>query len=220
MLHLAKGRVMSMRTWIGIGGGVALILALIVLWMRRREHDVSSLFAAHLSYVKWVSGETENKGVPQELEEALSRYPELHSKYDALIAQHLLSGEEPAQAIPYMQAVLRRTQGLLPDYEAFAARTLLIVQGKLAQALKEEKAASVHEEPRTALVPFGGVLAAFHLLRIAALEQAAGTLQEELAAWNTLEEQQGTYGYQRMESTLREGSLSLSDYICYRKTAN
>jgi hypothetical protein len=113
----------------------------------------------------------------------------------------------------------------VPYYEEFAAITLLIAQKDYATALKKSQElkqdllkSATSQQERT----FGDILYAYNLLRIALLEQKAGTAENEQAAWS----EWNTYAkastnsasiraaaFYTLDSLFSEGSLSLGSYI-------
>src|SRR3989344_1708766 len=114
--------------WV-ISGGIALVFML--FWGGRFlgwfQGDARvDYVAAQLAYRKWDV---------QKLEKLIQRHPELHAKYDAAIAQKLLSSSERGLANGYASATLKRVESVSPYYTDFANGTLMIAEKKLAEAL-------------------------------------------------------------------------------------
>lgn len=118
-------------------------------------------------------------------------YPELHSRYDGLIAQLLITQGDSAGARPYADRTFSRTaQNKLPYYSDFSHTTLLIANDQHQQALEKaialkdlliEHAAQNKADPQ--ILNFGDSLFAYNLLRIAMLKKELGSPEEELQAW-------------------------------------
>ena len=118
-------------------------------------------------------------------------YPELHSRYDGLIAQLLITQGDSEGARPYANRTFSRTaQNNLPYYSDFSHTTLLIANDQHQQALEKalalkdqliENAAQNKTAPQNR--NFGDTLFAYNLLRIAMLKKELGPPEEEIQAW-------------------------------------
>lgn len=168
----------------------------------------------------------------QQLQLILARRPELHSKYDGLIAQALINDNEAQAAEPYANLIFKRVHNDdVPHYETFAAITLLISKENYPEALKQSvalkqtllKEATVAKNERT----FGDLLFAYNLLRVAMLEQKSGSPAGEQAAWS----EWNTYSkastnsasikaapFYTLDSLFGEGVLTLNNYIKARES--
>lgn len=187
---------------------------------------------ANAMYAKWQDPSVFNK-----LEKLVSMHPELQTKFGGMIAQRLLSTGETKRATAYMTAALERAKGLIsPCYTHFSETTLLIAEGKLTIALEEskqlkdilERNASLWEQ-RESEQRSGGLLYAYNLIRIAALERELGSKEGEKAAWEEVMYNAGwakaempvkTYdpkSYALLARNFQSGSFSLLDYIEQRK---
>lgn len=187
---------------------------------------------ANAMYAKW-----QDPQVFHQLEKLVSLHPELQGKFGGLIAQRLLSIGETKKATTYMTKALERAQGLIsPYYTHFSETTLLIAEDKLVTALEEskqlksdlEKDLSLWEQ-RESQQRSGGLLYAYNLIRIAALERELGSKEGEKAAWEELMCNAGwspvavpakTYdpkAYETLARNFQSGSFSLLDYIKQRK---
>lgn len=215
--------------------GIIALLFLVFQIMGRSKGDAQSDYAsANTAFVQWDNAREDSD--LQKLQVPISRHPELHAKFDAVIAQALLSQRLGEKAQGYAAATLKRIEGETPYHSRFAQTTLLIEKGDFAQALSEAKQLKQDLEKDTAfwksqdaLVRPGSLLYAFDLLRIAMLEQKAGTRQGELAAWSEFEKNAGwtevpadskrfdPEAYQFLKQNFHDQEISLVDYIQFRK---
>jgi hypothetical protein len=202
----------------------------IIYWARGGSQG--DYVAAENAYNAWKG----NQETLAKLERILARHPELHAKYDGVIAQTLLGSSEKGLAETYATANVKRMEGFAPYYSSFARVTLMIAEGKhkdaLQQAkdLKQQMAAdlSFWEKP-SKVAKHGALLYGYNLLRIAMLERAAGSPEEELAAWLELKTQAGWHGvpsqsemydseaYFLMQKNFQKQNISLIDYINHRE---
>lgn len=159
----------------------------------------------------------------EKLQEITADYPSLRSRYDGTIAQLLLLMNKPEEARQFILRTLERTtQDDLRIFTEFSKTTLLIAEGKLAEALKRAKNLKkkiVQDDQKK--IPH---LFAYTLLRIAMLEKVSGTPEGESEAWDEwknyaektpdspFDEAIATIG-----KSLQEGSFSLNEYINLRK---
>lgn len=206
------------------------IAARFVGWLRG-DSQVDYV-AANLAYNKLES----NREALSGLEKWIRRHPELHAKYDAAIAQKLLSSSESGLASGYASATLKRIGGFSPHYTQFSRTTLTITDGKLAEALAESKKlkAGMEEDlsfwdKRGRVIRYGSLLYAYNLLRIAMLEKTAGSPEGELSAWRDLKKCAGWQdaqpdsiaydpeAYLLIQENFHKQDISLLDYIKYRE---
>lgn len=159
-----------------------------------------------------------------QLKALIQKHPELHAKYDGLIAQTLLNRNEIAQAQEFANLAIARTASENdPFYSDYAKTTLLIgeqnYQDSLTRALAlqqqmEESISSLNVKPA------GEALFALNLLRIGMLQQQQGILAEELKTWNKWDAwlaQNKNFAAQLDQ--FGEGKISLLHYINARKKA-
>jgi hypothetical protein len=136
------------------------------------------------------SFESRQKGL-EKLMALVKTHPELHSQYDAKIAQELLNQGKGREAEVFADfAILRATNDMLPFYSDFSEITLmtskgdyrealdktLILKGKMLQNLAQFK---VKKEAKR----FGDLLFAFNLLREVFLMQQVGDKALEKRSW-------------------------------------
>lgn len=151
------------------------------------------------------------------LNEIMDHHPELHAKYDAVIAQSLLYQSDVDSALPYIQRTLERVQkDQLPLYIDYARTTMTITHGKyeealtganvLYQTLLQKQLASNH------LDQFGNTLFLFNLMRIATLQHLMGSHAEELATWKEFNEYIAKVDVS-VFSEIKSGKLSFVNYV-------
>ncbi len=157
----------------------------------------------------------------------LKKYPELHSKYDAPIAQAFLAVGKATDAQPFAEESLKRTQvNDLSLYQDFGQTTLLISQEKYKEALAQAqklKESLIQEAPNKEM-KFGSVLFAYNLIRIATLNKTLGNNKEELDAWKEWGEYSKTSknninseAFNQVTKQLENGNILLTDYIAQRE---
>ena len=222
------------RSKIAIYACSGIFIAILAMYQfGRLEGKSPSVYReANAMYAKWQDPQVFNK-----LEKLVSSHPELQTKFGGLIAQRLLSIGETKRATAYMTKSLERAQGLIsPYYTRFSETTLLIADDKLMIALKEAKQLKSDLEKDAFLWEqmysqkrSGGLLYAYNLIRIAALERELGSKEGEKAAWeeilsnagwSNMEEPVKTYdpnAYATLARNFQSGSFSLLDYIKQRK---
>ncbi|MBS0653798.1 MAG: hypothetical protein JSR39_09800 [Verrucomicrobia bacterium] len=197
----------------------------------------SDFIEAQSAYSAWVAAKISNDELFKKLEKPLKRSPELQAKFGALVAQHFLTINDPKNAEAFAKQSWKRTGNLLsPYYTEFSKTSLLVSQGKLQEALvaarglKSKMAEDTKFwESRDKMIRSGGLLYAYNLIRIAALEKEVGTPVGELAAWDELLANAGWTSaaasskmfdpevYSVLQRTFQDGKLSLYDYIAKRK---
>lgn len=212
---------------------VVIIGSVWVLSKTIRIDNQADYLKADLTYQNWDG--SKNRALSK-LQKIIQQHPELHSKYDGGIAQKLLSSSENSLANRYASAVWKRIKYISPYHTTFSECSLLIADGKYEQALlksKELKLALEKDEDfwlkKSELVRHGCILYAFNLLRIATLENVAGTPSGELSAWRELKESAGWLGsqyackrydpeaYTLIQENFQNQDISLLDYINHRE---
>jgi hypothetical protein len=197
----------------------------------------SDYHEVHRAYKAWASQDTQDQKLFKNLEKPLNHHPELQAKFGNQIAQRLLSLGDVNKANVYAKSALARSQNLTtPYYSRFAKNTLMISQGKFAEALEEAKCLKtdlekddVFWESRDKVIRSGTILYAYNLVRIASLERQLGSKEGELKAWDELVQNAGwkdlpanlkVYdpdAYSLLEQNFTQGDISLLDYIEQRK---
>lgn len=146
----------------------------------------------------------------QAVEELLQRNPDLHSKYDGVIAQIIINHGSADKAMPFAEETLKRvSKDNLPLYNEFAAISLLSANGNDAEALNR----AIALQPKLNAKEME-LLAAYNLLRQAMLQQKVGSPQEELASWRAWVEFANSHPQSAasMNALFTESQLTLSDY--------
>lgn len=137
-------------------------------------------------------------------EKIIHNHPELHAKYDPLMAYSLLQQEKIARALPYASSILKRVQHY--PYHDYALTTLLITQENYpeayAQAERLEKSLSESDSYPT--------LHALNLLRLVFLADELHNDELKTEYWTTL---QSHAAFSEIESLFQEGSLTLKDFV-------
>jgi hypothetical protein len=217
--------------------GVALVFAILFFIYRMSANDQTQAendyFTAAKDFNAFVSQEADITPLQREesflqLTEVLTRRPDLNSKYDAMIAQALLTGERTDQAIPFADRTFKRTaKDNLPLYQDFAKITLLIGQQNHEQALSQTKELKTQLNKNTQDDKIT-TLYTYNLLRLAMLENVLDHKAEELLAWEELNNAlytpeamlSVTSNEQRtlFENLFSDGNLSLKNYIDHRET--
>lgn len=162
------------------------------------------------------TNEATSPGGPYEkILDILKRHPELHGKYDGLIAQAFLAKGNADLALPFAEQSLDLTeQNHLPLYADFSKITLLISKEKYNDAYRSslELKKQIEENEKNFST---NVLYIFNLLRLAELEQQVGTQKGELVALKELLKlaKEGSEGMQALAANYQEGDVSLISYL-------
>lgn len=216
--------------------GVALLFAVLFFLYRMSASDKSQAendyFSATKDFNTFISVDSSVTPIQREeafdqLNKVLNSRPNLQQKYDAMIAQALLTKERTDEAIPYADRTFKRiAKDNLPLYEDFSKITLLIGQKDYTQALGLTK--TLKEKLNTNKTEDGiSTLSTYNLIRLAMLEQALDNKTGELEAWDELN--QSLYTPEAMlsasaneqraifENLFSDGNLSLRNYIEHRE---
>lgn len=182
-------------------------------WMGKGAPAPEDYIKASSAYAKWENSKQEEHF--ETLLKILARRPELHAKFDAPIGQRLLEQGKSGAAAPYIAAVLNQKEMLSPLYHQFSDISVSIVQGELKKALEQSKQLQEAIEQNPIFKKESGLIYAYNLVRIAFLEQEAGTPEGEALAWKEVVKNE-TEGLHLLRDTLKEQNISLPDYIKYR----
>ena len=181
-------------------------LAFIIIAFRFITEKTEKTEANYLlaeSYFSMIQHSIQNEAEAENIAPALIKlrnitdtYPELHSRYDGLIAQLLITQGNSAEARPYAERALSRTaRDKIPFYPEFSRTTLLIEDNQRKEALEQALALQSHLSENASLNAtdllnrnFGDTLFAYNLLRIAMLKKELGPPEEELKAWKEWEQ--------------------------------
>lgn len=149
----------------------------------------------------------------ESMENILARHPELHPKYDALLALTYFSQAKAAEGKHYAQALIQQADDQLPcAYKHYANTTLLIAEARYPEAFEAcqqlETTLKECDYPK---------LQVMNTLRLVFLADLLGNHGAAANYWSQL---QKLPLYPDIESLFHEGKLSLSDYmntICNKK---
>lgn len=154
------------------------------------------------------------------LETVLKSRPELHAKYDGLIAQTLINRGNTEQAIPFADLAIKRTEAEnQPYYTAYSNTTLLIGKNQYKEALNQAQELQKKMLADTEHT-YGEALLAFNLLRISMLQQKLGLKEEEQKSWLEWNQLASDYpkAFAPIINHFQEGKVSLANYIEARET--
>ncbi len=175
--------------WIGL----AIVLFVFgIYWVPSiiRKDFYMDYLSADLAYHRWEGMKDQTL---ERLQKIMSQHPELHAKYDGAIAQKLLSANEHQLAERYARSNWKRVDHSFPYYTTFSSCSLMIEEGLYQEALDRSRQLQLQLEgdqqfwsqPQKG-VRYGSILYAFNLLRIAILEEIAGSPEGEQVAWSTV----------------------------------
>lgn len=157
------------------------------------------------------------KETVQKLEINLKTHPELHAKYDALIARRLIATGNTKEAAPFaLNAILRTESENAPLYSDYSKTSLLIAESKLEQALQN----SLKLKETLNAKETDELLFALNLLRIGMLQQQLKLEKDELATWNEWGNKianKNNEAFQKLVDYSIIGQISLTNYIETRK---
>jgi len=152
-----------------------------------------------------------------QLEEIMSRHPELHANYDGAIGQTLLLSKGLQEAQPFAQRTFKRTSGDdIKNIHRYSTISLLISKPDYKEALQESLAlkTSLDQIPDSSKT----VLYGMNLLRIAILNQQLEQTEGEKKSWaeikNYLSEQPEVIA--KIEKTFGVGWPSVAEYMAIR----
>ena len=148
----------------------------------------------------------------ESLDKLLEKHPELHARYDGILAQTLINQGKVKESITFVkESINRSTKKELPFYADFAVTTILITKQQYEKALDRAKAL----KNRMVANGFGDTLYAYNLIRIAMLEKQVGTPEDELTAWQELKKAESVdaKAFEQVIQLFKEGNVTLADYI-------
>lgn len=156
------------------------------------------------------------------MKDTIQEVPALEKKYEAVIAQKLMSTDKINEALLMANRSIERVRHDVPFHTAYGQTSLLIEQGSFQQALenavalKEKMGESHLTDPKP-----GALLYAHNLLRIACLQQELANRPGEKAAWEELESflQTNPAVSDLLMPSFSEKQVTLVQYIDARKKA-
>lgn len=203
-------------------GLLALVAALTLIYgisTRGKNNAEKEYVEAESAYQEFINAEPGNAANESLalLSSILKNQPDLHAKYDGLIAQTLINRGDITAAMEYANLALARTQSEdSPFYTDYSQTTLLIAQKEYSQALARAKDLQQKMLQNPKQNEWGIVLAGYNLWRIALLQKELGLKKEELKTW---QEWKKFYNDNRspfleqMLAAYTEGKVSLNDYV-------
>lgn len=158
----------------------------------------------------------------------MQRHPELHAKYDGLLAQALLLNNENILAKKYIDLALKRTNAdKLPLYSDFSKITLLAADGHYTEALAESQSLKQKIQEQQATNPNSyDTLFAINSLRITLLQSLTGeSSQKEILAIEEFKKEANlqpgqlapSEAYAIVLKQLQDGTVNLINYIDERQ---
>lgn len=165
---------------------------------------------AHICYTKWIQNKEESS--IQQLLSLLKEYPELSKKYDAMIAQTLLSQHTELETAAVLQRLIARNQSALPNYYQLSYVAQCILEKDFPTAL--EVSLQLKEQAKPDSYLYG-----LNLIHIAAIYRAMGNVEEEKSAWQFVydflqDENNDPKGIKREINKLyQQENISFCDYL-------
>jgi hypothetical protein len=190
----------------------ALTIACVVAWGERflkksQSQSQSDFLVANKIFEQFQRGEPLQKESIESTENLLLRHPELHAKFDPLLALTFYSHHDPVKGAHYARSLIEGSDPLLPPlYKEYAETSLLIEEGKYAPAFQaalalQEKLSDLEKYPS---------LRTMNRLRLLLLADQLGDQAQKSIYWKELERDPA---YPTIQSLFQEGCLTLKDYI-------
>lgn len=201
---------------VSVIAGVALLIAYF-----QSGPNALSYAKAEAAFSQWQDSPLEDE-LYLTMKSTIQDVPALEKKYEAVIAQKLMSTEKINEALLMANRSIERVKHDVPFHTAYGQTSLLIEQGSFQQALenavalKEKMSGSDMSGSRP-----GSLLYAHNLLRIACLQQELNNRPGEKAAWEELEAflQANSSVSELLMSSFSVKQVTLSQYIDSRKKA-
>jgi len=199
------------KHWSKLLLGVMAIVC-IAVWGERflnsnRTHSKKDFLIANQILERFRSGEPLAVESIEAAENILKRHPELHPKYDAMLATTFFANQNSTKALPYAHSIIKRVDSDLPPfYRSYSETSLLIADQKYPLAFEEAKTLNTQLENQEGYEN----LYAMNLLRLVFLADTIGDDTIKKQAWEKL---QHLPNYSKIESLFQEGKLTLQDYL-------
>ncbi|GAB4186971.1 MAG: hypothetical protein Tsb0015_05240 [Simkaniaceae bacterium] len=164
-------------------------------------------------YSQWK--ETKNEKAFQELLQILKRHPELYPKYDVLLGQKLIFGNNFTEAKPILRRTIQRTKKAAPKYYLFSQATEKILDNDLREAL--ELSLQIKSQANEDSYLYG-----LNLMRIAHLYSQLEDKENEENAWKEvrlyLTSESDPKGVKHsLREHFTQGKISLCDFISIKE---
>jgi hypothetical protein len=201
-------------------GSVSVIAGVAILIAYFQSGPTALSYAkAEAAFSQWQDSPLEDE-LYLTMKSTIEDVPALEKKYEAAIAQKLMSTEKIDQALLMANRSIERVKHDAPFHSAYGQTSLLIEQGSFQQAL--ENAVALKEKmsgsDMSGSKP-GSLLYAHNLLRIACLQQELNNRPGEKVAWEELESflQANSSASELLMSSFSVKQVTLSQYIDSRK---
>lgn len=205
--------------------GAVILFVLLYRFFGGSEKSQQDFYEAESSLLTLQQNPEDTQNALDRLQKILKAHPELHAKYDGLIAQALLNKGDVQEAKPFASLAIERTKAEnSPYYTDFALTTLLIAEQKYDEALLQAKALLQKMQAQEEKQNDNSVLFAYNLLRIGMLQQQLGAMEDAQQTWkewiglaeqssNRISSGINSNGFYQLNRAFTEGKLSLFNYM-------
>jgi hypothetical protein len=195
------------RIFLGFLAAIALAFWSGKLLQSKRANTQHDFFIAQHIFERFQKGEHLPPTSLETVQSILERHPELHSKYDLMLALALFSQCKTSEALPYARSLIGQRERELPSfYKDYAQTTLLITEGNYVDAF----AAALCLEGKLKDPLQYQTLDAMNTLRLLSLAHQLGDLPHEKTYWTKLTHHPS---YATLVPLFQAGDLSLSHYF-------
>lgn len=197
--------------WSKLFFGLALLVCCTIwgerLFNSKRPPATQDYLAASQIFERFKKGEYLPNESIEMTEAVLKRHPELHSKYDSMLAATFFCQNNAAKGLLYAKSALKHAGKELPSlYADYARTTFLIADQNYSEALNEAQTL----DQALSLQQGYDFLAASNLLRIAFLAEVNKEPLIQKQAWERLKQHKA---FSRLEPCFQAGKLGIRDYI-------
>jgi hypothetical protein len=220
----------------GVAAGIVILMALYFFIFKKAQLSERQYQKAVNDFVVFSRPDTTDAAAQAEalksLQELMAKHADLQAAYGGAIAQTLINRGDVTDALPLAKQTLKRTAAdNLPLYQEYAQTTLLILEEKYADALKNAQALqkTMNNEVKTIATweqrSFSPELFPLNLFRVAMLQQQLGDKAGEKATWKLWSQYAGittpdaellpvdARAFHLIIQQLAIGSSSIPDYI-------
>lgn len=189
-----------------------LAVATVAAWSERLLHSNQNenkhdFFIAQQIFERFHKGEYLPAESIEAAQNILDRHPELHPKYDLVLALTFFSQQKPAEGTRYARSLINHAEQHLPPlYKDYAHTTLLISDGHYRDAFS----AAITLEEKLASQTGYDTLDAMNTLRILFLAHELGEAAQQQTSWIKLSQHPA---YASIASVFQAGNVSLTDYF-------
>jgi hypothetical protein len=199
------------KHWSKIVLGI-LAIATVAVWSERlfksnKSEKSQDFFIAQQIFERFQKGEYLAPESIEATQNILERHPELHPKYDPVLALTFFAQQKTPEGICYARSLINHAQQHLPDvYKEYANTTLLISEGKYEEAFREAS----FLEAKLSEQPGYPTLEAVNTLRLLFLAREIGNTEGQHRFWTKLSQHPS---YSTLLSIFQTENLSLSDFF-------